>query len=478
VARTIAFNGLKWSAIDSFFAQIMNFIIGVILARLLTPEDFGLIGMITVFIAVSQIFVNSGINDALIRKQGITESYYNTAFIFNITISILLYLILFFTADYIAEFYEQPSLTIIVRIIAITLILNALTLVQKAQMAKKIDFKSLAKVNLIASLVSGVVGITMAYLDYGVWSLVWRTVLLSAISLIIISLITKWTPTLRFSKSAFKDLFGFGSRLMILGIIDTIYQNIYLLIIGKYFSAGQLGQYTRAETFKRLPAQGITQIIQRVSYPLLAQMQNDPVKLRKSYSGLIKSVMLVSITGLFVLAAMAENLTIVLLGEEWKEAGIYLRILCFSAIFYPLDALNSNILKVMNRSDLILKIGIWRKIIAIPVILILIFYGIIPFLYTLIIHQFISYLLISNFSKKYINYGTVDQIKDFLPVLITMGFVFAGLTLLGMSWGGSHLIHLIVTFIAGIIGSFLIFYFFRFDSFIYLKQILKKQYKK
>lgn len=467
-----AINGLLWSAVDSFSSQFVAFIIGIVLARLLTPEDFGLIGMITVFIAVSQIFINSGIKDALIRRKNVDLIYYNTAFIYNTVVSILLYIIIFFSAEYIASFYEEPQLVNILRVIAITLIFNAFRLVQQVQIAKKIDFRALTKVTLFSSVTSGFVGIILAYLGYGVWSLVWREILLSFLSFLALSTITKWWPTFSFSKTAFKDLFGFGSRLMILGVIDTIYNNIYLLIIGKYFSAAQLGQFTRAETFKRLPTEGLTQIFQRVSYPILAELQDNKEKLKSGYRRLIKSLMLISITGMFILAAVAPDLIVVLLGEQWEPAGTYLQILCFSGFFYPLISLNSNMLKVMNRSDLILKIGVWTKVLAIPVILVLIFIGIIPFLYALVIHQFLNYLLISNYSKSFINYGTMDQVKDFLSIFITMILIFAGLLFLSLTWDVSPLVRLITLTIGGFAFSLIVYNFLRFEAFLYAKNIL------
>ncbi len=416
--RNKTFNGVLWSAIDNFSAQLINFIIGIILARLLTPEEFGLIGMITVFIAISQILVSSGINDSLIRKKEVSGEFYNTAFLFNAGVSIALYFVLYFSAPLIGAFYGKPELVAIIRLLSFTLILNAFTLVQKARIIKAIKFKALTKVSLASSIVSGVIAIVMAYKGYGVYSLVWKNIIASIVTLIFLSKLTGWLPSIKFSKHAFNEMFGFGSRLMVLSLIDTIYQNMYFLIIGKFYSAASLGQYTRAETFKRLPSNSLTQVIQRVSYPVLAEIQDNKVQLRNAYQRLIKSTMLISIVGMFTLSLMAQELTVLLMGEKWQTAGVYLQILCLSGVFYPLDALNTNILKVMNESGKILRIGIYRKLLAIPLVLIIVFIGIKPFLYGMIVHQAVAFALISRYSKGYIGYGTLEQVKDLIPFVV------------------------------------------------------------
>lgn len=419
-----ALGGVAWSAVENLSNQVITFGIGIILARLLTPEEFGLIGMITIFIGISQVLINSGISDALIRKKNPDDDYYNTAFLFNAGVSITLYAILYFTAPFIAEFYEKPILTDIVRLLSFTLIINALTLVQRAQVTKAINFKALAKLTLFSSVLSGGIAVILAYLDYGVWSLVWKNIIASVLTLLAFWYLTKWLPSFRFNKEAFKDMFGFGNKLMFLGLIDTAYQNMYFLIIGKYFSAADLGQYTRAETFKRLPSMTLTQIIQRVTYPVLSEIQDDNKRLKAAYQQILKATMLVSITGMFLLSFIAKDLTVVLMGQQWELAGEYLTILCFSGLFYPLDALNSNILKVKNKSGKILKIGIYRKFLAIPLIAALIFYGIEPFLYGLILHQLLSFILISWPNKELIDYGTKEQLKSVFTFFIINGSVY------------------------------------------------------
>lgn len=445
---------------------------GVILARLLAPEVFGLIGMVTVFIAISEIFVNGGVNDALIRRKALDEDYLNTAFVFNLFVSLIFYVILFFAAPLIAAFYQKKSLLYIIRVLAITVVTNGLSVIQRVQVAKKIDFKTIAKVNLIATLVGGVVGVVLAVLNYGVWSLVWRTLTLSFITMCMFFIIVKWKPSFTFNKTVFKEIFGFGSRLMILGVIDTVYKNMYFLIIGKYFSPALLGQYTRAENFNRLPSESLTQVIQRVSFPLLAQIQDNKNKLKSSYKTLVQMVTLVSFTSMILLAAVAKDLAVVLLGEEWAMTGEFLQILCFSGLFYPLDALNTNILKVVHRSDIILKVGVIRKLLAIPIILILIFIGIKPFLYALVVHQLLSYIIISSYSKKFIGYGPWNQLKDVAPVFFTSCITFVAISLLFGQAGLHPVYRMLLMLISGVFFCLITYYVFRFEAFVKIKSFI------
>ncbi len=416
--------GFFWSTVETIFSQFLTFTAGIILARLLSPEEFGLIGMITIFISISQIFITGGLNEALIRKETISNQDINTTFFFNVLVSVVFYLILFFSSSWISEYYNQPVLILIIKILSLTIIINAFSQVQQVKIIRDINFKQLAKVSILASIISNSFGIFLAVKGFGVWSLVYKTILQSVISAIYFWKISDSVPQLKFNKDAFRDLFKFGGNLMALGLIDSIYSNLNYLIIGKYYSVATLGQYTRAEVFKQLPSQTLTQVVQKVSFPLLSEMQNDKQKLQFAYRRLIKTTMLISMIGLFLLSSISKELIIVLMGAQWEQAGEFLQILCFSAIFFPLDALNGNILKVFNRSDIILKIGVLRKVIAIPLFILLIKGYIIYFLYGLIFHQFVSFLLISNYSLKYINYGTWGQIKDLSHFLIISLLVY------------------------------------------------------
>lgn len=468
--RKKTINGVFWSFIQSFSVQINAFVVGIILARLLSPREFGLIGMLTIFIALSSTLVNSGLKDSLIRNPNCTEEDYSTAFFFNVGMSFTLYLILFFSAGWIAQFYNEPKLVSLVRVLSITLIINALILIQKAKLTKELDFKLLTKIDVIASVTAGVIAIAMAFYGFGVWSLVAKTLLISLFTLTLYLFWSKWVPKFTFSKQSFNEMFSFGSRLAVLGIIDTIYLNIYYLIIGKYYNAGQLGHYTKAEQFKDFPSKGITGIVQKVTYPVLSNIQNDHERLRQAYIKLTKIISLVTITLLFGLSAVAENFTVLLLGEQWRLTGEFLRILCFSAMFYPLDALNSNMLKVAGKSDIILSIGIARKFMAIPVILAVIFIGIETMLYVMILHQMFSFWLISHYGGKSLNYRTWEQVKDFISAVAISTIMYFLIQIIPFYVDVNILILVSIQIFAGAIISIVLYELFKVDGYKYLKE--------
>ncbi|HAH56547.1 MAG TPA: flippase [Bacteroidales bacterium] len=414
-------DGLLWSSIDNFTNQAVAFIVGIILARLLTPKEFGLIGIVTVFTAISATLINSGFSQALIRKQECSSKDYSTVFYFNIIVSILIYLILFFTAPLISEFFQEPQLTLIVQIVSIGLIIDSLSIIQFSVLNKRIDFKLQTKISLISSIVSGAVGIVLASSGYGVWSLVVRNLTSQIIHTLLLWVWNKWSPTLEFSIGSFKDLFSFGSKLLVNGIVDTIYNNIYYLIIGKYFSAKELGFYTRADMFKNLPSQNILGIVFRVSYPVLSTIQNDQSLLKSYYKKMVKSTMLFSFTLLFSMAAIAEPMILSLLGNQWQPSVGYLQLLCFVGMLHPLQSLNTNVLLVLGRSDLFLKTEIIKKILAVPTIIIGVIFGIKEMIIGMILISVIGYILYSRLSVRFIQYSIKEQILDIFPSLI-VGF--------------------------------------------------------
>jgi len=268
---------------------------------------------------------------------------------------VVLFAILFFAAPLIAGFFNEPQLTKLVKVLASVLVIDAFTIIQRTKLTKRIDFKLQTKISVIADIVSGVAGIAMAYTGFGVWSLVARQIIQRALNALLLWVWNRWIPLLVFSKESFKELFSFGSRLLVSGLIDTAYRNIYLLVIGKFFSAAELGYFTRSEQFQKLPSQNINAVIQRVTYPVLSSMQDDKSRLKNNYQKLIRSTMLITFVLMLGMAAVAEPMIITLIGEKWRPSIIYLQMLSFVGMMYPLHALNLNMLKVSGRSDIILK---------------------------------------------------------------------------------------------------------------------------
>lgn len=433
-AKTV--KGVGWSFADNIASSGVSFLVGIVLARLLSPEEFGILGMIAIFIAISNSIIDSGFSNALIRKTDAKEIDCNTVFYFNLVVGILFYIILYLSSPVISRFFKEPQLISITRVMGSILIINALAIIQRTLLVKKVDFKTQTKISLIASLLSGFIGIGMALWDYGVWSLVGQQVSRQLFNSLFLWTYNSWRPTWAFSKASFKELFGFGSKLLLSGLIDTIYKNIYYLVIGRFYSAAQLGQYTRAEQFNGIFSSNLTSVVQRVSYPVLSSIQDEPERLKAAYRKIIKTTMLATFACMLGLAAVAKPLILVLIGEKWLEAVPYLQILCFAGMLYPLHAINLNILQVRGRSDLFLKLEIVKKAIAIIPIVLGIIYGIEYMLWGSVFTSFIAYFLNSYYSAILINYSTKDQIKDILPTF-AVSFAIAvcmwGLSFLNLS---------------------------------------------
>lgn len=416
-----------WSFIDKFASQFITFVVGIVMARLLTPADFGLIGMLTIFIALSSIFIQSGFNQALIRKTNCTEKDYATVFYFNLVISVLFYMILIFSSKLISNFYNESVLEKLIIVIGLTLIINALTIVQRTILIKKINFRLLTRISIIAAIGSGGLGIYFAYTGYGVWSLVYKLLAHGIITSGLLWMWNKWYPKEKFSFQIFKELFRFSKNLMLLGLIDTIYRNIYYLILGKFYPVENLGQYTKAQSFKILPAETMSAIVDRVSYPVLSSIQNDKSRYEEVFLRLLKCSSLITFVLLIGLSAISKEITIVLMGPQWAIAGEYLEILCFSVLFFPLDKMMSSILKIAGRSDLILKLGLIRKIMAIPIILTAIFVGIKPMLYVLAFQQLGVAILMISYGSKFVNLKPIRIFLNLMPALIISIVMFLAL---------------------------------------------------
>ncbi len=415
--------GVSWSLVDNIANSGITFLVGLVLARLLTPTEYGIMAMIAIFIAVSNSIIDSGFSNALIRKTDIRRIDYNTVFFFNLIVGIILYVLLFLCAPAISAFFKEPILIPVTRIIGLILIINSLAIIQRTVLIKEIDFKTQTKISLIASLSSGCIGIGMAFYGYGVWSLVGQQLSRQLSNTLFLWVYNRWRPTLEFSVDSFKELFGFGSKLLISGLLDTVYKNVYYIIIGRFYNSSQLGQYTRAEQFNTIFSSNLTVVVQRVSYPVLSSIQDEPERLRIAYRRVIKTTMLITFACMLGLAAIAKPLIVLLIGEKWLPAVYFLQIICFSGMLYPLHAINLNILQVTGRSDLFLKLEIIKKIIAVFPIIVGIFYGIEYMLWGGVCTSFIAYFLNSFYSASLVQYPTLTQIKDVFPTFVVSSFV-------------------------------------------------------
>ena len=472
-----AVSGLIWSFVDTFVGHGIGFVIGILLARLLSPREFGLIGMIVVFITVSESFINSGFSNALIRKNNCTQADYSTVFYYNLAAGLAFFFILFASAPAIAKFLKEPELQTIVQVLGVILIIDSLTMVQRTILIKRIDFKLQARISVISSLGSGIVAIAMAYSGFGVWSLVAQRLCRQALHSLLLWIWNRWKPTLEFSTQSFRELFGFGSKLLVSGLIDTAYNNIYYLIIGKFFSAQELGFYARADEFSKIPSQNLNGIIGRVSYPVLAIIQNDIPRLKLNYQKLIRSTMFITFILMLGMAAVAEPMIIVLIGEKWRPSIIYLRMLCFVGMMYPLHALNLNMLQVQGRSDLFLKLEIIKKILAIPIIIIGVAWGIKVMIAGMMVNTLIAYYLNSYWSGRMIGYSFKDQLKDIGPSFFFALLMSATVFIAGYYLPTAYLVKLMIQLMIGAAFVIAASELFQLRDYLYIKSLLVEKLK-
>ena len=423
--------------------------------------------------SISQSFIDSGFSQALIRKKHCTQSDYSSVFFFNLIIGIFFYLVLFFTASAISIYFKEPQLKLIVQLLGIDLIINALTVVQFTQLTRRIDFKLQTHITVLASFGSGLISIVMALKGYGVWSLVAKLVAQHAFNTIFLWYWNSWRPSWSFDVRSLKELYSFGSKLFISGLIDSTFTNIYYFVIGKYFSAVELGYYTQADSLQGLPSKNLTNVIQRVSYPVLTSIQANTDRLKSAYEKLIRSTMLISFVLMIGLAAVAKPLVVTLIGTKWLPSVIYLQLLCFVGMFYPLHALNLNLLNVQGRSDLFLRLEIIKKLLAVPIIIIAIFFGIKMLIFGMLVISLIAYFLNSYWSGQLIGYSSLEQLRDILPsfLLALSGGIVAHLT--GIFLNLSHLLTLIIQITVSGIFVVCISEILRFSDYLYLKDIVK-----
>lgn len=411
-------SGVKWNAIGRFSTQGITFLIGLLLARLLSPSDYGVVGMLGIFFAIAQTFIDSGFSSALIRKKDCSDIDYSTAFYFNIVVGIISFIILFSSAPYIARFFDTPILLDVTRVLSVNLFINSLTVVQHAKLNAAIDFKSQAKVSLLSTLISGGIGLSMAYLGFGVWSLVYQSVSLAIVRAILLWWATQWRPQPVFSRESFKYLFGFGSKILSASLLHTIYANLTTIIIGKFYTAKDLGYYSRGESLATLPSSNIIGILQSVTYPILAKIQDDDVRLMQAYRKYISMTSMVIFFGMCLLAALAKPFILTLLTEKWANSIIYLQVFCFAWMFDHLCALNLNILYVKGRSDLVLRLEIIKKTISISMIVAAIPFGVLAICISRAIYTQIAVVINTYYTGKLYGLGYFDQVRDFIKYLL------------------------------------------------------------
>lgn len=407
--------GVGWSAVDAFLGHGVTFVVGLVLARLLTPDEYGLIGIVTIFTTVLLGVVDSGFSTSLIRKPKVTDEDYSTLFFFNLIVSILMFWLLYSIAPWIARFFERPQLVQLVRVMGLLLIIQALSIVQSTILSRNIDFKTKAKASFISSFTSGIIGIVMAYRGFGVWSLVAQLISLQLIFSICLWIFNRWYPQLRFSLASLKYMWGFGWKLLVSGLLDRVWNQIYQTVVGKFYSPATLGQYSRSKEYALIFSSNFTTIVQRVSYPVLSQVQDDKTRMVNAYRRIIKTTMFVTAVSMIFMGAVAEPLIYCLAGPQWHQAATFLPFICLTLSLYPLHAINLNMLKVQARTDIFLILEIVKKVIAIGPIFLGIFVNIYWMLVGSLCVGFIAFFLNSYYTGRSLGYSSWMQLKDVAP---------------------------------------------------------------
>jgi teichuronic acid exporter len=464
--RKQAFSGVLWVGVERLGAQLIQMLLFIILARLLTPKDFGLIAMIIVFFEISQSFVDSGMGQALIRQKVITVQDRSTVFWFNLLLSFVFYALLFFTAPLIALFYEQPPLTPLIRVMGLAIIFYGIAIVQRAELTQQLQFKKQAYIQIPAMILSGAVSVILAFLDYGVWALVAQYLLLAFLSSIFLWIASPFKVLFKFNKESFKRLFGFGYKLLLSGLLDTVFSNIYKLVIGKVFSAVTLGLYTQAKKMQTLVSSNLVGIIQKVSYPILSKVNDNPEALKRGYRKVIQSSSFIIFPCILILFVHASPILVYVLGEKWVGATPFLQIVCISGLLYHLHAINLNILKVKGRSDLFLKLEVIKKVNITIAIFIGLEFGIYGLLIGSVISSYVALFINTYYTAKFINYSIFEQIKDITAVLLLSLPMLLIMYLLNYYFEVQSLLMLIVYLIVSVVIYIVSNLIFRTPSFM------------
>lgn len=418
-------SGVLWSFAGQFSVQGIQFLVSIVLARLLSPDDYGMIGMLAIFLAISQVFIDGGFSSALIQRKECDDTTYSTVFYINVGISIICYGILFVAAPFIASFYGQPILKDIARVSSLSLIIGALSATNTVQLTKRIDFKTQSKINVLSAILSGITGIVMAYSGFGVWALVAQSVSLALFKLIMTVMSVRWFPSLVFSGTIFKELFSFGSKLVVVSLISSVYTNIRSLIIGKRFSPADLGQYTTANKFATIAGTSLSGVLYNVSFPVLSKVQDDDAVLLDAYKRFLSVSAFAIFPLMMLLAGIAEPLIRFLVTDKWLECVPFLQILCFGWMYDCLTKINLNLLYVKGRSDLVLRLEIVKKTIAFTILFASCFLGIIGICVGAAIYDFIAFFCNTYYTKRLLGYGFKEQFLQTLPYLLLSLMVLA-----------------------------------------------------
>lgn len=436
--RSQLLHGVVWNFIEKVLIRGASFFISIILARLLSPSDYGLIGMLAVFVSISNVFIEGGLAKALIQRQDCQDIDFSTAFVANVGMSLVIYLIMFVSAPWIADFYNEPILTPLTRILSLNFILGSFNIVQRAKLMAQVDFKSLAQINVISTIVSGLVGIAMAYWGTGVWALVGQTLCSTIVLIVLFPIYSKWTPSIKFSKDSFSQLFGFGSKLMATGVYSVVLNNISTICIGRFYKSSQLGFYTRASQFSEMISSTLYDVLGNVTFPVLSHLQDDREKLIAVYRKSLFLTAMIIFPIMILCALLARPMVLILLTEKWLPCVVLMQWLFLARMFTPLSAINMNILNAIGRSDLFMKLDFSKAPLILVVLAITIPISVEAITIGSFCISFICFFINAYLPGRIFGYGAIKMIHDwryiFLSIAIMVLVVFAFLHMISNVW--------------------------------------------
>lgn len=412
--------GLAWSSIERLLTQGLHFVFSILLARLIAPESYGLIVIVQVFISFLMLFIDSGFSNALIQKKDRSDIDFNTVFLFNLIVSVLLYIVIFACAPLIASFFENIQITKITRVLALNLIISSVSIVQRTRLNISLDFKTLSKVSAVAVILSGSIGVYLAYHGWEVWALVVQSVISQAVTTMLLLFLSKWMPRLLFSMQSFKQLFNFGSKMMFNTIITRIYLDLYNVVIGKFYSSAQLAYYNRAFTLPQLPSLAILDVINRVAYPVECEYQNDEKKLKETYFKFLRLSCFVSLPLLAMMAVLAKPLVVVLLTEKWIESVDFLKVFALNFMVHAWLFQTNNILAAKGYSGTLLKAMIIRRTMSFAVLMITVFISVKAICYGIAICSFFDLVVMLYFMEKILSISFWEQLKSLANIFVTV----------------------------------------------------------
>ena len=466
-----AVSGAAWVTIEKIVRQVVQFVLGVILARILAPSDYGIVGMLAIFMAIANTFIDSGMGSALIQNKDNKDIDYSTVFWFNLATSAIFYVLMFAFSPLIAEFYEMPILKDVTRVVALQLVINALFAVHNTRLAVEFRFREQSIISSLSMIITGTVGIFLAYNGFGVWSLVYQSLSGAIMTGCFTLYVTKWMPKLSFSEQSFNHLFGYGSKLLCSGLINTVYGNLYTLVIGKIFSPTQVGHYNRGNGYASLPIQTFIDVALRVGFPLLSKIQDDDEKLLFFYRKLTSLSLYLLFPFMIGLAVVAEPLIILMIGDKWLPCVRIMQVLCVGYIFWPLSSLNLNLLYVKARTDLVLKLELIKKPIAFSILFLSVPFGITWMIVGKAFYEFIAFSFNCYYTKKILDYGELEQLKELAPNFIN-ATIMGIFVMLAMIPFDSNFVKLAIGVPTGITTYILISIITRNSAYIEVKRIL------